>query len=153
MFTVTVRATNKVIDNLTDPEEALLAEAAGFRVEAHGAADVRALAALRIEQSPDYNTAPSEDEEWVRYTTKSGRLMICEVIRMTAPDDEGYPTLLELVNPSRRETSFLAQASSCRPLDLSTISPALADALRKGDPTDPGEGEPAHRRIRHGLRA
>lgn len=149
MFTATTPATNKIVANLQTVEEALLAEAAGFRVEAHGRHDVEALAAAKIEQSPDYNIAPPVGEDWVTYTTKSGRKLVCEVIRLFAPDAEGYPQLAELVNPARPDNSFVAQCSGCKILDQDSISEDLLFALKNGIGAEDTE-QP--KKLKHGLR-
>lgn len=150
-YTVLSRTTRRVVTNLTQVEEALIAEEAGFRVEAHGEFDVLELARARMEASPDYNSQPSPEEEWVKYTSKAGRLIVCRVIRLFAPDAEGYPQLAELVLPRQADTSFVAQASSCKVFDLGDLSPDLAAAIRDGELGD-DNGEPTTPKMRHGLR-
>lgn len=138
MYIVKSRSTGALVGNTVDVEEAMLMDAAQFTVEAHGRPDVLKLATLRCDTSPDYNRLPEEDEKWVTYTTKSGRKMICEVIRMFAPDSEGYPQFLELISKTRPDTSFPGAADRCEVLDLSKLSPELAKALIS-DETSPDE--------------
>lgn len=149
MFVMTTRG-GKHVANLQTVEEALVADAANFSVEAVGRGDVLALAAARCEASPDYNQQPECGEEWVKFTSKAGRLMICQVVRLTHPDTEGYPQLLELVNPARPDNSFLAQASSCKVLDTDSLSPELFKALTEGVGAEPETASSP--KIKHGLR-
>jgi hypothetical protein len=165
-FVVKSRQTNLVVDEVTDVEEALIAESAGFRVDAVGYLSVLELAEARCEAMPDYNLLPSQLPEedyptsrgtggrqqlYVRYTSKAGRLMICEVVRLFHPDDEGYPQYLELVNPQRPDGSFVVQATACKVIDLASLSPGLANAILQGDRYEENGGG-STRKIKHGLR-
>lgn len=149
MFTVIAKTTNRIMANVPTTDEALIAEASGFRVEAHGKDSVLALARARCNESPDYNMLPEDDERYVKYKSKSGRTLVCEVVRLTHPDAEGYPQLLELMSLGRQDTSFVASASSCEVLDRETLSPDLWLALTSGE-TEVVEAKPV--KIRHGLR-
>jgi hypothetical protein len=132
-FVVKSRATGLVVATLTSVEEALIADSAShLRVDAHGASDVKVLAAARCEASPDYCSLPDRDEQWVTYTAKSGRTMLCEVVRLLAPDAQGYPSLIELVNPARPESSFIAQASNAVAVERGMISDELWAVLTTG---------------------
>jgi hypothetical protein len=139
MFVVLSRATGLVVANLSSVEEALIADAAShLRVEARGRGDVLALAKARCEQSPDYNALPHRDETWCRYTAKSGRQMVCEIIRLLAPGPDGHPQLVELVNPARPDQSFVAQASHCEVIERGSISDELWRCSPRPATTPPG---------------
>ena len=131
-YVIKSRQTNLSVANVSTAEEALIAEAAGFRADGVGYQSILELAELRVKESPDYNQLPNKEDRYVRYTTKAGKMIICEVVRLTAPDEEGYPQLVELINLARPDGSFMAQASNCKPIDLSSMSPALANALLQG---------------------
>lgn len=150
MFVVKSKTSGAIICQLTDVEQALVAEGGGLQVQAIGRSDIQALAEARCESSPDYNRLPDEGEEWVKYTSKGGRMMICEVIRMCHPDSEGYPQLLELVHKSRPDTSFMGTADRCEALDLDSMSPELVKALTSGD--DELDPEEPRNRLSKGLR-
>jgi hypothetical protein len=150
-FVVKSRSTGLVVATLTSVDEALIADSAShLRVDAHGAADVRTLAAARCEQSPDYSVLPNRDESWVKYRTKAGREMLAEVVRLLAPDAQGYPTLLELVNPAKPESSFIAQASNAVVIERGEISDDLWAVLTTGA-GEVGE-EPVKPKLSKGLR-
>ena len=139
-FSVTTPGTNKIVATLASVDEAMMAEGSGFRVEAIGRSSVNALAAARIAASPDYNQAPLRGEEWVKFRAKSGRVMVCEVVRLTHPDGEGYPQLVELVNPARPDGSFLCSTSAVEVLDQDSVSPELLAALKTGLENGHGNG-------------
>lgn len=150
-YTVIAKSTGKIVCNLTDVEQALIAESEGFKVEAHGREDVIELACKRILDNPDYNKSPSEEDEWVRYKTNSGRTMICHCIRQFSPDAEEYPQLLELVSNLHPDTSFVGRAEQCKAFDMSELPRELADAIRNGDATV-GEVGPDKPKMTKGLR-
>lgn len=134
MFTVKSRSNmNLVVCSVSEVDEALIAEASGFRVDGIGHESIVALAEARVEASPDYNALPGREDKYVRYTSKAGRMLICEVVRLTHPDEEGFPQLLEVINLQHPDRSFMIQASQAVPIDLSAMHPALANALLQGE--------------------
>lgn len=151
-YTVKSRSTNKVICLVSEVEEALIAEASGFRVDGNDYVSILELAKARADESPDYHQMPEKAERYVRYRTKAGRSMVCEVVRLFAPDDEGYPQLCELVNPQRPDGSFCVQAREVSVIDLSKMTPALADALVRGVESCDEDGVGQTPKLKHGLR-
>ncbi len=151
-FTITNKSTSKVICNIEDVSQALIAESEGFKVEAHGASDVLALATARIEDNPDYNVKPEDEDEWVKYKTNSGRHMICHCIRLFSPDSEGYPQLLELVSNLHPDSSFIGRAEQCTAFDLSSLPEELANAIRNGDSSTTESRLEAKPKITRGLK-
>lgn len=149
-FVVKSRSTGAIVCRVTEVEEALMADCQ-FRVDADSYASILELARARAEASPEYNSLPSEEEKYVQYKTKAGRLLICEVVRLTHPDDEGYPQLAELVNPARPDGSFVVSTKGLKPIDLSTLSPELANALLQGETYEENGGGNS-RKLKHGLR-
>jgi hypothetical protein len=141
MFVVKSKSTGLIVARLSSVEEALIADAAGhLRVDACGYDAVLELAEARVSASPDYNSIPGQDERYAMYTTKAGRQMLVEVVRLTHPDAEGYPQLAEVVNPSRPDGSFMVQAGSLKVIDLSGMTPELANALVQGASYDQDGG-------------
>lgn len=149
-FVVKSRSTGALVGRTVDVEEALLFDGQ-YRVDGDSYDSILELAAARVEAMPDHNSLPSKEESWVRYTSKAGRLMICQVVRLTHPDAEGYPQLAELVNPQRPDGSFVVSTSGLKPIDLSTMTPELANALIQGE-TYEENGGGNHAKLRHGLR-
>jgi hypothetical protein len=141
MFVVKSKSTGLIVARLSSVEEALIADAAGhLRVDAVGYDAVLELAQARVEASPDYNQIPDKSDRYAMYQTKAGRQMLVEVVRLTHPDAEGYPQLCEVVNPSRPDGSFMVQASGLKPVDLSAMTPELANALLQGTNYDTDGG-------------
>lgn len=151
MFTVKSRSTNLIVCNVSTTEEALIAEASGFRVDGVGWESIMDLAKARVEASPDYNSLPDKEDKFVLYNSKAGRSIVCEVVRLTHPDAEGYPQLLEVINLQRPDGSFMVPAGSVKPIDLSKMNPALVNAMIQGDhfEQDGGGNTP---RLTKGLR-
>ena len=77
--------------------------------------------------------------------------MLCEVVRLLAPDAQGYPQLLELVNPARPDQSFVAQASNAEVIERGSISDELWAVLTTGA-GEVGEEAEAKPKLTKGLR-
>lgn len=122
----------KIVWRTTDVEEAMLGEAAQFRVEGVGYISILELAKARCEASPDYSRFPDPSQRYVQYRSNKGNFGIYEVIREFAPDDvDGQPQWLELYN-AKYETSFNGKASACKVIDLDKLPKELADAILRG---------------------
>lgn len=151
-YVVKTRETNAIVCLESTVEGALVADSCTWlRVDATTYASVLELAKARCEADPEHSTLPETEERYVQYKTKAGKMMICEVVRLTHPDAEGYPQLVELVNPGKPDGSFIAQARSCKPVDLSTLNPALVNALLQGDAYEENGGGNTPK-LKHGLR-
>lgn len=151
-YAIKSRSTNLLVCLVPSVEEALIAEAAGLRADGTTDTSIRELAEARVKESPDYNSLPAKDERFVRYTTKAGRMIICEVVRLFCPDEEGYPQYVELINMARPDGSFCVQASGVKPVDLNAMTPELANALVQGIHNYDQDGGGNTPKLRHGLK-
>ena len=136
MFVATIRGTQKVVEQFRDVEEAMLAEELGLTVKGTSKASIEELAAYRCETSPDFSSLPNSDDEWVHFTSSSGQRMICRVLRLFRPDDDGFPTMVELMSMGRTDSSFVTGADKVKPIDMGSLSPGLRKALIEGTAFD-----------------
>ena len=132
-YVVKVKGGDKVVALVNTVEEALIAGAAQhLQVEAKGYESIVALAEAKVAANPANQTLPTPADKYVLYNSKAGNSIFCEVVRMYAPDAEGHPEWLELVNVQRHDNSFPGRADRCKVVDLTTMNPALANAMIQG---------------------
>ena len=133
MYKVLRKGSRLEVCDVRTVDEALIAEASGMVVEPIGRLSIDALAAARVEASPEYNQLPTEDERWVMYTSLANRQGVYEVIRLFSPGSDGSPQFAELVGRNRPDSSFTAPTDRVKVLERGDMSDALWDAITAGN--------------------